>query len=303
MEFSLPEEESPRYFLDDDIFSLSNDKFYPLNDNLDIFSLFKNPDDLNFSSRENYGENMAEQVINNNKKENIELSEKNLSNEINVKKNSKENNKKPSNLFNVNVYTKKENRKYYRDNILDKIKRNFLNNIYMPFNDEIAKIRKCNESFFKNKIFEKITSVLVFFNKIKFVELLKLKTKEIFYSDEIVNNFSKKKELTEKFKEKKKVNNHKNKLLIKEIKEKTVKIDEIEDEKIKTRILNLNDVMEKPLSDMYKVYANNDNKYESFKTLVDDMIELEKDGKEDEKYVKKYETVAKSLLNEIEETN
>ena len=32
------------------------------------------------------------------------------------------------------------------------------------------------------------------------------------------------------------------------------------------------------------------------------MIELEKDG-EDEKYVKKYENVAKSLLNEIEETN
>ena len=40
-----------------------------------------------------------------------------------------------------------------------------------------------------------------------------------------------------------------------------------------TKIGNLNEVMEKPLSDMYKVYANNDNKYESFKTLVDDMIE------------------------------
>ena len=302
MEFSLPEEESPKYFLDDDIFSLNNDRFYPIEDDLDIFLLFKNPESPSFSSKENSGEYMADKVINNNKKESIESNEKKSDNEVDIKNNSKESNKKPSNLFNVNAYTKKDSRKYYRDNILDKIQRNFLNNIYLPYNDEIAKIRNCNSSFFKNNLFEKITSVLVFFNKMKFVKLLKLKTKEIFYSDEIGNNFNTKKELTEKFKEKKKVNNHKNKLLIKEIKEKVENIDEIKDENIKTRILNLNEVMEKPLSDMYKVYANNDNKYESFKTLVDDMIELEKDG-EDEKYVKKYENVANSLLNEIEETN
>ena len=301
MEVSLPGE-SPKYFLDDDIFSINNDRFYPIGDDLDIFPIFKNPESPSFSSKDNFGEYMADKVINNNKKESIESSEKKIESEVVVKNNSKENNKKPNNLFNVNVYTKKESRKYHRDNILDKIQRNFLNNIYFPYNEEIAKIRNCNSSFFKNRIFEKITSVLVFFNKMKFVKLLKLKTKEIFYSDEIGNNFNTKKELTEKFKEKKKVNNNKNKLLIKEIKEKIENIDEIKDENIKTRILNLNEVMEKPLSDMYKVYASNDNKYESFKTLVDDMIELEKDG-EDEKYVKKYENVAKSLLNEIEETN
>lgn len=302
MDVNFPEETPPIYFLEDDAYSLRNDIFYNLDDSLDILPLFKKSDEPSSTSKENSGEYMANKIINNNKKENIDLIGKKLVNEDDNKSNSKESSKKPSNLFNVNVYEKKESRKYNRDNIIDKIIRNFLNNIILPNNDEITKIRKRNSSFFKDKIFEKITSVLVFFNKIKLVKLLKRKVKEIFYSEEIVNKINKKKESTEKFKEKKILNNHKNRLLIKEIKEKSEKIDEIKDENIKTGILNLNEIMEKNLYDMYKVYVNNDNKYESFKTLVDDMIELEKNG-ENEKYVKKYENVAKSLLNEIEETN
>ena len=107
-----------------------------------------------------------------------------------------------------------------------------------------------------------------------------------------------KKELTEKYKSKKKENNYNNKILFKEIKE--MKMDEIKDEEVKKRIININEVMDKPLYELHEIYSSNDKRYENFNTLVDDMIKLEKNG-EDEKYIKRYEDVAKSLLNEIDE--
>ena len=70
--------------------------------------------------------------------------------------------------------------------------------------------------------------------------------------------------------------------------------------KLEKRIIYINEIMDKPLYDMYKIYLLNDKRYESFNTLIDDMIKLEKND-EDEKYIKRYEDVAKSLLNEIDE--
>ena len=108
--------------------------------------------------------------------------------------------------------------------------------------------------------------------------------------------------MTEKFKEKKKENNKKNKILIKNIKEHKNKIEEIKDEEIKKSILNLNEIIDKSLYDMYKIYITNDKKYANFRTLIDDMIILENNG-QDKKYVEKYENVAKSLLENINESN
>ena len=93
-----------------------------------------------------------------------------------------------------------------------------------------------------------------------------------------------------------------NKKLIKNIEEEKKRINEIKDEEIKKSILIINEIMNKPLYDISISYLPNDKKYENFKTLVDDIIELEKEG-EDEKYLKRYEDVAKSLLNKIDESD
>ena len=258
------------------LFKDRNDSFLSFNDS--FLPSFPNNHDNSFSLKYGYlGEFMADKVIINNKPCSNEISlNENKSLNSNDKKEkpmpdllfNKDNNEKDKNkIKNINnnnlfkVYHKKENNKYNRDNIIDKIIRSFLNNIYMPIDNEIYKIKKRNESLFKNKIFAKLTSILVFFQKFKLNNLFKLKTKEIFYSDEILKLFNKK-ELTEKYKNKKKENNYKNKILIKEIKEK--KLDEIKDEEVKKRIMNINEIMDKPLYDMYKIYLLNDKRYESF---------------------------------------
>ena len=64
--------------------------------------------------------------------------------------------------------------------IIKKIIRSFLNNIYDSTDDEIYKIKKKDESFFKIKIFVKLTSILIFFQKFKLENLFKLKTKRYF---------------------------------------------------------------------------------------------------------------------------
>ena len=223
-----------------------------------------------------------------------------------MKKKEIDGNKKPKPNGNKNlfyVYSKKEHNKYNRDNLIDKILRNFLNNIYEACNCEILKMKKRNSYFSKYKLFAKITSILVFVKKLKIEEIFKLKTKNIFYSDDILEIFNlNKKNFKEKYIEKKKENNKNNKKLIKNIEEEKNRINEIKDEEIKKSILIINEIMNKPLYDISISYLPNDKKYENFKTLVDDIIELEKEG-EDEKYLKRYEDVAKSLLNKIDESD
>ena len=291
------------------LFKDRNDSFLSFNDI--SLSKLSNNNDNSFSLMDGHlGEFMADKVIHNNKMSSNEISSnENKSLNSNDKKEkpkpnlldnsekdkNKEKNSNSNNLF--KVYPKKEHNKYNRDNIIDKVARNFLNNIYFSANNEINIIKKRNKSLFKNKIFAKITSILIFFQKFKLENLFKLKTKNIFYSDEILKMLNKK-ELTEKYKSKKKENNYNNKLLIKEIKE--IKIDEIKDEEVRKRIININEVMDKPLHEIHMIYLSNDKRYENFNTLIDDMIKLEKNG-EDEKYIKRYENVAKSLLSEIDE--
>ena len=302
------------------LFHERNDYFLSINDSPP--PSFSRYNDNSFSLADGcFGEFMADEVINKNKIYSNEISSnENKSLNFNEKKekpdllDNRDNNEKDQNknkTENINttkdknnsciklfeVYPKKEHNKYNKDNIKDKIIRSFLNNIYKPTECEIYRIKKRNKSLFKNKIFTKLTSILIFFQKFKLENLFKLKTKNIFYSDEILKMFNKK-ELTEKYKIKKKENNYKNKALLKEIKDKGN--DEIKDEEVKKRINNINEIMDKPLYEMYKIYLLNDKRYESFNTLVDDMIKLEKND-EDEKYIKRYEDVAKSLLNDIDE--
>ena len=90
-------------------------------------------------------------------------------------------------------------------------------------------------------------------------------------------------------------------IIITKIEELKEKIDEIKDENIKKSILKLNEIINKPVYDMYKIYITNDNRYENFNTLMDDIISLEKNG-EDGKYLEKYENIAKSLIKNIDES-
>ena len=294
-------------------FNERNDSFLSFNDS-PLPSFSKYSDNSFYLIDGCFGEFIADKAINNNKicsneislneNKNLNSNEKKKESDLLDNKEKDKNKEKKinnssekkyscNNLF--KVYPKKEHNKYNRDNIIDKIIRNFINNIYFSANNEINIIKERNKSLFKNKIFAKITSILVFFQKFKLENLFKLKTKNIFYSDEILKLFNKK-ELTEKYKSKKKENNYNNKILFKEIKE--MKMDEIKDEEVKKRIIKINEVMDKPLYEMSEMYVSNDKRYENFNTLVDDMIKLEKNG-EDEKYIKRYENVAKSLLNEI----
>ena len=232
-------------------------------------------------------------------RDNKEIKKGNL-NQNNEVNNFIEKNKTGKNLF--NVYIKKEHTKYSRDNIIDKIKRNSISNIFSLDVSEIKKINNYNISLFKNQVFRKITSALIFLQKLKFEELLKLKTRDIFYTEEILEKIKlKNKNVTEKYVQKKKDNNKNNKLLITKIEELKEKIDEIKDENIKKSILKLNEIINKPVYDMYKIYITNDNRYENFNTLMDDIISLEKNG-EDGKYLEKYENIAKSLIKNIDES-
>ena len=275
---------------------------------------------LNF---EDLGEYMADKIINLNKSnkkeetlnEKVFLNSKDKIEKLNKKNKEKNEELKKKEIIENNipyqngnknifkVYPKKEHNKYNRDNIIDKIIRNFLNNIYEACNYEIIKMKKRDTYFSKYKLFTKITSILVFLKKLKIEEIFKLKTKNIFYSDNILEIFNlNKKQFKEKYIEKKKENNINNKKLIKNLEEEKKRIDEIKDEEIKKSILNINEIMNKSLYDIPLIYLLDDKKYESFKTLTDDIIELEKDG-EDEKYLKKYENVAKILLNKIDEND
>ena len=285
--------------LENDILDLTifgeNNSISSFNDNLLITSTYKNQD-LD-SKNDNLGNYLAEKVINANK---AQINEINSDIKSNVKPNDDENiNKKNKNLF--NVYRKKEHTKYNRDNLKDKIIRCFLNNIIFLVNYEITKIKNLNNSFFNNKFIEKITSISIFFQKIKIEELFKLKTKNIFYTDEILKIFKlNKKELTEKYKQKKKENNKNNKIIIKKIEEEKENIQNIKNEIIKKSILNLSEIMDKTLYEMYIFYLTNDNHFEGFKTIIDDKIKLEKEG-ENEKYLGNSDDVAKSLINNIDE--
>ena len=285
--------------LENDILDLTifgeNNSISSFNDNLLITSTYKNQD-LD-SKNDNLGNYLAEKVINANK---AQINEINSDIKSNVKPNDDENiNKKNKNLF--NVYKKKEHTKYNRDNLKDKIIRCFLNNIIFLVNYEITKIKNLNNSFFNNKFIEKITSISIFFQKIKIEELFKLKTKNIFYTDEILKIFKlNKKELTEKYKQKKKENNKNNKIIIKKIEEEKENIQNIKNEIIKKSILNLSEIMDKTLYEMYIFYLTNDNHFEGFKTIIDDKIKLEKEG-ENEKYLGSSDDVAKSLINNIDE--
>jgi hypothetical protein len=285
--------------LENDILDLTifgeNNSISSFNDNLLITSTYKNQD-LD-SKNDNLGNYLAEKVINANK---AQINEINSDIKSNVKPNDDENiNKKNKNLF--NVYRKKEHTKYNRDNLKDKIIRCFLNNIIFLVNYEITKIKNLNNSFFNNKLIEKITSISIFFQKIKIEELFKLKTKNIFYTDEILKIFKlNKKELTEKYKQKKKENNKNNKIIIKKIEEEKENIQNIKNEIIKKSILNLSEIMDKTLYEMYIFYLTNDNHFEGFKTIIDDKIKLEKEG-ENEKYLGNSCDVAKSLINNIDE--
>jgi len=285
--------------LENDILDLTifgeNNSISSFNDNLLITSTYKNQDlDL---KNDNLGNYLAEKVINANK---AQINEINSDIKSNVKPNDDENiNKKNKNLF--NVYRKKEHTKYNRDNLKDKIIRCFLNNIIFLVNYEITKIKNLNNSFFNNKFIEKITSISIFFQKIKIEEIFKLKTKNIFYTDEILKIFKlNKKELTEKYKQKKKENNKNNKIIIKKIEEEKENIQNIKNEIIKKSILNLSEIMDKTLYEMYIFYLTNDNHFEGFKTIIDDKIKLEKEG-ENEKYLGNSDDVAKSLINNIDE--
>ena len=293
-----------------DLFSREDDNLLSFdNSKLDLPSC-----DYIFNSSENFGDAIGNdnkiskmELIANDEKKNDSLEvvekkendgeEKNGNNDTGIKENKA--NKTNNILF--NVYPKKENRKYYRDNLKDKIIRSFLNNIYLPLNEEILKIRKKNKSFLNNKLLSKITSFLVFFQKIKLNNLFKLKAKDILYTDEINNKFnSNKKDVPENFKAKKNKYNSNNKMIVKYFSDLKERINEIKDEEIKKCILELNEIVEKSLLDMYKVYISNDNHFENFKTIIDDIIALDKKG-ENEEYLRKYEEVAKSLLNKISE--
>ena len=267
---------------------------------------------------------MADKVINNNKIDKNESSSNDVINpDLNIKSKKLEENENlnGNNSYNLkkineisknkmnnsygnlfNVYQKKRHTKYNRDNLIDKIIRSFLNNIYYPYIEEIDKIKKYNKLFLKNMFLKKMTNALTFFPKIKLDDLLKLKTKNIFFVDEFEKfNFSKKKS-SEKSKLKKIESNKTNKIIMKKIIEEKEKIGEIKDDEVKKSILNINEIMNKSLNEMYEIYLTNDKRYESFKTIIDDIIVLEKEG-EDQKYLSKYENVAKSLLDKIEECN
>lgn len=273
---------------------------------------------------ENLGDYMADKVINNNKIDKNESSSNDVINpdlNIRLKKLEGNENLNGNNSYNLkkineisknkmnnsygnlfNVYQKKRHTKYNRDNLIDKIIRSFLNNIYYPYIEEIDKIKKYNKLFLKNMFLKKMTNALAFFPKIKIDDLLKLKTKNIFFVDEFEKfNFSKKKS-SEKSKLKKIESNKTNKIIMKKITEEKEKIGEIKDDEVKKSILNINEIMNKSLNEMYEIYLTNDKRYESFKTIIDDIIVLEKEG-EDQKYLSKYENVAKSLLDKIEECN
>ena len=161
---------------------------FPFQDRL-FNSPYPNNLDNSFSLNfENLSESKAEKVINlykSNKKE-ATVNEKVYSNlndkkerinTVNIKEKNKEmkkkeisennnkNSKENKNLF--KVYPKKEHNKYNRDNLIDKIIRNFLNNIYEACNYEILKMKKRDSYFSKYKLFAKITSILVFIKKLK----------------------------------------------------------------------------------------------------------------------------------------
>ena len=324
MSLHSEEEINFKYMLEEDNLSDNSSHFLGGNDkstfnNSEMGNIFfMNFDDSFNPYNKNLGEYMGEKIINNNKTDNNELNKKeNINNNNNIttkiekdiKYNelNKNNDIKPNKIIKPNnnlfkVYPKKQHTKYNRDNLIDKIIRCFLNNIYPYLNEEIIKIKNRNKSLFSNnKIFEKITSIVIFFKKLNLENLLKLRAEDILYTDDIGKKFNKK-EMTEKFKEKKKENNKKNKILIKNIKEHKNKIEEIKDEEIKKSILNLNEIIDKSLYDMYKIYITNDKKYANFRTLIDDMIILENNG-QDKKYVERYENVAKSLLENINESN
>ena len=111
---------------------------------------------------ENLGDYMADKVINNNKIDKNESSSNDVINpdlNIRLKKLEGNENLNGNNSYNLkkineisknkmnnsygnlfNVYQKKRHTKYNRDNLIDKIIRSFLNNIYYPCVEEIDKI-------------------------------------------------------------------------------------------------------------------------------------------------------------------
>ena len=247
------------------------------------------------SSHDNLGEYMAERVIQNNNLNNKGINDE-TSKDI-LATNNKEI-KPNNNLF--KVYKKKEHTKYNRDNITDKVIRNSFNNIIEPCNEEITKMKNCNFFVFNDKLFKKINNIIVFFPKIKLEKMFKLKIKNILCDDISKNKNLIKKEIPEKYMKKKNDKNLNNKMLIKKIEEIKENIEEIKDETIKKCILILNEILNTSLYDMYKIYLTNDKRYESFKTIIDDMISLDKNG-EDKNYLEKYENVAQSLLIKIDD--
>ena len=187
------------------------------------------------------------------------------------------------NTFKVNEYIKigkekeikKERKKhtvYSKDNMALKIKRDFFKNIIDFVKNELFKIQINDSQFSIDKNFENLSLDKLNFTHDKFTlnynfgDVLKKKVKDIFYTDEAINE------------EKQSKQNDFNKNIIIKIEKRMEKINE-QREEIKNYIIKLYDLLNSSIEKMYIRYISfdNTNGFENFVTFKDKLNEQTKE--------------------------